>query len=122
MRDRPDAADLLATARKAVLDELVPLLPPEAQYVARMAANAMAVALRELGTAPADEAAERRDLRVLFGRDADTADVADLGRRLAREIRSGRHDASAEVHAILLADVRRRLALCNPRAIESPPA
>ena len=78
MLEKPDAADLLATARDVVLRELLPALPPEKAFAARMVANAMAVAARAM-QAPA-----------LPGRDLDS---------LAHEIRQGRHDPGSATHA-----------------------
>jgi hypothetical protein len=87
MLEKPDGADLLATARQAVLDELLPALPPEKAFTARMVAAAIAVALRE---AAADTAA---------------LPAADLG-ALAREIREGRHDPGTPAHDATLAFLR----------------
>ena len=47
MNDRPDATELLAIARRTLLDELLPRLPEELRYTALMIANAMAIASRE---------------------------------------------------------------------------
>ncbi|MFA7437716.1 phosphotransferase family protein [Castellaniella sp.] len=50
--DRPHGAELLQVARQTLLDALLPVLPPEQRYNARMAANAMAMACRELESGP----------------------------------------------------------------------
>ena len=47
MRDLPASLDLLALARETLLDELVPLLPPERWRDAHLIATAMAIAARE---------------------------------------------------------------------------
>ncbi|HEU0215364.1 MAG TPA: phosphotransferase family protein, partial [Stellaceae bacterium] len=47
MGDLPISRDLLALARELLLDELVPLLPPERRRDAHLAATAMAIAARE---------------------------------------------------------------------------
>src|SRR5258708_26400411 len=47
MRDLPESRDLLALARELLLDELLPLLPPERQRDAHLIATSMAIAARE---------------------------------------------------------------------------
>jgi hypothetical protein len=47
MKDISDAADLIATARDALLNDLLPRLPKDQRYTGLMIANAMAIALRE---------------------------------------------------------------------------
>mgnify|MGYP003493932028 FL=1 len=53
MRIDPSGAELLALARTAVLEELLPQLPASAHYTARMVCNAMAIAQRQLQAAHA---------------------------------------------------------------------
>jgi hypothetical protein len=99
----PDPAELLALARETVLGELLPALPEEKRYAARLVANAIAIAARQIG--------------------ARTPLSADERRALASAIRAGRHDGDAALHARLLADVHARLAVSNPKALpreESP--
>lgn len=48
---QPGSADLLQTVRELLLDELLPLLPPDAVYGARMMANALGIAQRSAVTA-----------------------------------------------------------------------
>ena len=114
MLERPDADNLLATARDVVLNQLLPALPESHRFAARMVANAMAIARREAAaeTAPAEAA-----LAAALGTGAPAA----LLPRLAADIRAGRHDpgtpAHAEVAAALLALTRLRCAVSNPRAL-----
>ncbi|HEX6136889.1 MAG TPA: phosphotransferase, partial [Casimicrobiaceae bacterium] len=61
--DIADAADLLATAREALLSGLLPELPQERRYLARMTANAMAIAAREQRLGAAAAAGEAARLR-----------------------------------------------------------
>jgi hypothetical protein len=102
MLEKPDAADLLATAREVVLQELLPALPPEKAFAARMVANAIAIALR---AAQADAAA------------LPETDLAAL----AREIREGAHDPGTarhgEVLAYLRAYARLRAGVSAPKAL-----
>ncbi len=100
MQEKPDAADLLATAREVVLRELLPALPPEKALAARMVAAAIALALRQSAAPPVAEA----DLAVL-----------------AAEIRTGRHDPGTDSHAQVAAFLRdyarARVAVSAPKAL-----
>jgi hypothetical protein len=100
MLEKPDGADLLATARDVVLQELLPALPPEKAMAARMVAAAIALALRE--------------------RDAVAPPMPDLA-ALAAAIRAGAHDPGTPHHdatAALLRDyVRARAAVSAPKAL-----
>ncbi len=87
MLEKPDAADLLATAREVVLKELLPALPPEKGFAARMVANAIAIALREAAA------------------DTSALPATDLA-ALSREIRAGAHDPGTPRHAGTLAFLR----------------
>ncbi|MGE5097084.1 MAG: DUF6285 domain-containing protein [Betaproteobacteria bacterium] len=101
MKVEPAGEDLLRVARDTLLEALLPQLPAESHYTARMVANAMAIAARELGQAP------------------QAPDSAALS-RLAAEIRAGRHDepaARAELIRHLREITRERLAVSNPRIL-----
>lgn len=102
MLERPDGADLLATARDVVLKELLPALPADRAFHARMVAAAIALALRERAA----------DTSALPPRDLAT---------LAREIRDGRHDPGTPTHAAtrdwLRAYARLRAEVSAPRAL-----
>jgi hypothetical protein len=87
MLEKPDADDLLATAREVVLAELLPALPPDRAFAARMVANAIAIALRERAA------------------DAAALPALDLA-ALARQIRAGAHDPGTPLHAEALAFLR----------------
>ncbi|MGG5818230.1 DUF6285 domain-containing protein [Falsiroseomonas sp. HW251] len=102
MLEKPDAADLLATAREVVLKELLPALPPEKTFAARMVANAIAIALREAS--------------------ADTAALPAMDLvALSREIREGAHDPGTPRHAATLAflrdHARLRASVSAPKAL-----
>ena len=128
MRERPDGVRLLELARATVLDELLPALPPELTYSARLAANAMAIAARELETGSRARKAQREGLGHLLGDDkealpglaaTETLDEAlqRLTWRLAAEIRAGGRDADPHVFAILKENAIARLEIANPRAL-----
>ncbi|MBB3898755.1 phosphotransferase [Roseococcus suduntuyensis] len=93
--EAPDAADLLATAREALLGKLLPALPPALHYEARMAANAIAIASRAIGVAP-----------------DDAPDLAAL----AAGIRAGT-ERGPQVRALLRRLTDLRCAISNPRAL-----
>jgi hypothetical protein len=101
--EKPDAADLLATAREVVLNELLPALPPDKAFAARMVAAAIALALRE---GAADMAALPSVNLVV----------------LARQIREGIHDPGtprhAEVRAFLHDYARLRASVSAPKALQ----
>ncbi len=95
--DRPGGAELLALARRTLLDDLLPSLPDEKRYQALMLANALAIVGREL-------------------EQPVTEDKAALD-ALATEIRSGRHDGDAALYRRLLAWTEARVAITNPKAL-----
>jgi len=120
MRDQPEAGRLLEQARQTLLQEVLDLLPAGQRYPALMVANAMAIAVREIeqgGQAAGEEGAA---LAALFDA-TETSDLAVLERRLAREIRAGRHDGAAPVHALLSESVTRRLRITNPKLLAEGP-
>lgn len=96
----PDAADLLTTAREALLRQLLPALPESLHYEARMIANAMAISAREQ--------------HANFGTDI----VRE--RELASGIRRGRLDDGATARE-LLAITCRKLQVSNPRLLAAYP-
>lgn len=123
MKVEPGAADLLAIARETILGEIAPALPESHRYAALMAANALAIALRDLAS-PADGAGELARLAALLpgwrpGEDAAQA-LRDGNARLAARIRAGDFDAGPAREPLLAhleATVRARLAVSNPRAL-----
>lgn len=123
MKVEPAAADLLAIARDTILAEIVPSLPGPQRYAALMAANALAIASRDLA-APDDAAAERARIAALLpGWKAPEDDAPALREgtaRLAARIREGRFDEGPAREALLAhlrETVRGRLAVSNPRAL-----
>lgn len=96
--DRPHGIELLKLARRTLLDQVLPTLPDEQRYNARMIARAMAIAAREL------EQVSPPDLSILEA--------------LAEALRAGRHDGDPAIHAQLLAWVEKRTAISNPAALK----
>jgi len=100
--ERPDAAELLAAARAAVLDDLLPALPEPHRLVARMVANAIGIASRRIAVNPARLAAvEARAAALTGASDEPLAALATLIRRGACDPGTDRHRATAELLAEL---------------------
>ena len=129
MRDLPQAEVLLRLARAAMLETLLPSLPAADRYTARLIANAMAIAAREMAAGPALAAAERVALAPLLGEEAESVPpgahqsaietseeaVERMNWRLAAEIRGGMRDGNAAVHGALRQGVLTRLRETNPK-------
>ena len=123
MKVEPAAAELLEIARATILAEIAPALPEGQRYAALMAANALAIAGRDLAAPDAGAGELARLAALLPGfAPAGGADAAlrEATARLAKAIREGRFDAG-EARASLLAHlrqtVRERLSVSNPRAL-----
>jgi len=117
MHDLPEGPALLALARDVLVNDLLPLLPPERRLEARLVANCMAIAEREAGTQGFVELVSE-GLKALFGPGCD-GDGAALLRRFARELRIGAFenspDCDSHARAILWRMTIARLCLANPR-------
>jgi len=115
LREPPEGPDLLATAREVLLNELLPALPPDKAFAARMVANAMAIAAREAAQDRAWEAEALTRMAALAG------DAADPARAFAAMIRAGRCDPGTAPHAparaLLEETTRARCAVSAPRAL-----
>jgi hypothetical protein len=84
MRDLPTGPALLALARDVLLNDLLPLLPPDAHLDARLVANGMVIAERE--AIAGDEAGRTimRELRRVYGEAALTHPALRAGSPLSR--------------------------------------
>ena len=134
MSDISDAADLIATARDALLAELLPALPKERRYTGLMIANAMAIAVREerLGfDAARSEAARLRNLLDAVGaspmRAADPIDteLATLRACVRDAVGNGRFDDPERwkmLVAALMHTASDRVAISNPKALRGEAA
>ncbi len=113
---RPNAPDLLTTARQLLLDQLLPALPRELHYQARMIANAMIIAARDQQQGSSCVAQECRQLQTLL--DApNNGDLDELRKQLASAIRQGRFDQHPGLHRGLLQINRNQLAINSPKAV-----
>ncbi len=117
MNNRPHGHELLEIARHTLLTELLPLLAPGKSYEARMVANAMAVAARELQAHESIEKDHARLIAAFFqGVDAGAGQapteeaLAGLIRR--REIEPAR---VLQLHELLVSLTRIKLAISNPK-------
>ena len=130
MRDISDAADLMTTAREALLRDLLPALTGERRYAALMIANGMAIAAREhrLGTdAARNEAARLRNLLELVPHDdaakrddKSTGDLSTLRSDVSAAIRAGAFDADErEVGHSLAHTAADWVAISNPKALRT---
>jgi uncharacterized protein DUF6285 len=92
VRDLPTGPALLALARDVLLRDLMPLLPPNAHLEARLVANSMAIAEREVeaGDRPAQEILH--ELGKLYSEPG--SGKPELLARLARDLRVGAFEAS----------------------------
>jgi hypothetical protein len=129
MNDISDAADLIATARDALLGELLPALPVQHRYVALMIANAMAIAVREQQLGPDARQGEAARLHALLAEGSGpmppAGDLQALRRAVATAIRGGRFDAQKRAHALtdaLVATSQAWVAISNPKALRTPSA
>ena len=114
-REAPEGPSLLATARDALLQEILPKLSGTDAFTARMIANAMAIAAREA----AQDAAWVDETRIAMQRLTGATEAPD--RALAAAIRAGAYDPGsahhAEVAAMLRDAARMRCAISAPRVL-----
>ncbi len=114
-REAPEGQSLLATARDALLQEILPKLSGADAFTARMIANAMAIAAREA----AQDDAWVEETRATMQRLTGANDAPD--RALAAAIRAGAYDPGsahhAELAAILRDAARMRCAISAPRVL-----
>lgn len=111
--DRPDALELIEAVKSFLREEAAPALDARRGYHARVAANALDIALRDLRQGPAMDNAERRRLAALLGYEGA---LPDLNAALARAIRNGELPADKQAVLIHLRQTAAdKLAIANPR-------
>ena len=126
MTRNPDGAELLTVARELLLQELLPLLPPEKKLDTLMIANAMGVAAREIASGGANADMELENLARLLDKERDPAveSAAEASERLhwllASEIRSGKRDGDLETYRVLKSNALAALSESNPKLLNSP--
>jgi hypothetical protein len=114
-REAPEGPNLLATARDALMAEILPKLSGTDAFTARMIANAMAISAREA----AQDDAWVDEMRATMQR--LTGDAAAPDRAFAASIRTGAFDPGmthhAEAAALLRQAARLRCAISAPRVL-----
>lgn len=116
MKVEPAGAELLHVARETILAELLPRLPAEAHYAARMAANAIGIAARELEGAGGNDADELARIEALLP-ESKGQSLRDANRLLAAAVRAGRFDEPRAQKAL---DEHLRLVTESRLAVSSP--
>lgn len=86
MMDKPTLAEIVTAVREFIETKAIPELTGHTAFHARVAANALAIAERELATGATTSQAELVRLKALLGRDGT---VDQLNRALAARIASG---------------------------------
>jgi hypothetical protein len=130
MQDRPTSIELLEAAADFVDRELVPTIEGARQFQARVVANVMRIAAREIKLEDPLVRGEVKALAQLLGRDAPhlhslddlrTA-AAGMGEELTAKIRAGEADDGGwrrEVLAVVRRSVEDKLRIANPRYLEN---
>ena len=131
MHDLPDADDLLAAARESVLGNILSAVPDAAHYEVLMIANALAIARRMLAFGDAPIRAELVALAALYelspvpdlAGEALVGALAELNRRLARDIRDGVFDQPCHAHdavrALIWQSTVRKLREAKPKLLQA---
>ena len=86
MNDTPTPAELLAAVSRFMRDEVMPVLTGATAYQARVAANMLDIASRQLAMAQAQDAEELQRLCALLGSDVE---LAEGNRLLCEHIAAG---------------------------------
>lgn len=111
--ERPDAKELIEAVTEFLTEKVVPNLPGQGGFHARVAANGLTIALRELNQGPALTAEERDRLHSILGHDGA---AEDLNAELVENIRAGELPKDpTELLAHLRATVRDKLLIANPK-------
>ena len=110
--DVPTAEQLLEAVREWLERDVMPAVDGRLRFHARVAVNVLAIVERELALGPAQAEAHRARLSAL-----GVADEAELAAR----IRAGDlDDRLDEVKDLVWATVRDKLAVANPRYLDTP--
>ncbi len=86
MQDHPTPAEILAAVAAFLRADVVADITPHAVFQAKVSANALDIARRDLELSPAADAEELARLHRLLGRNGD---LLDLTRELAQRIADG---------------------------------
>jgi len=86
MFDQPGPDEILVVAAAMLRSELLPALPPDLAFKARVLANALDLVGRQVGAGEAAGVAAQARLAALLGREGDTLELTAL---LAERIEAG---------------------------------
>lgn len=86
MLDRPNGEDILAAVSRLLRETLMPRLPPDVVFQARVAANALDLVAREINSGERVEGEARLRLQQLLNRDGS---LQELETELSTRIRTG---------------------------------
>ena len=86
MLDQPQGADILAAVSRLLRDTLMPRLPPDAVFQARVAANALDLVAREIKFGEIVEREALQRLQTLLNREGS---LHELENELSMRIRNG---------------------------------
>ena len=120
INDEPDARGLMAIALQTFRDAILPVVPSEQRFQALMIANALSTAERELATD--NEAVESALAAAVGGLIGEGGDLEAVAPRLCAAIDGGAFDApdrQAELRKVLWELTRARLAISNPRLLDT---
>ena len=116
MTARPSAAELIDAVSNWI-DGLRVELNPRADFLARVAVNALGIARREVELGPESEQRSIERLRALLETEGD---CAELTSELCRRLRNGSMDVGTPgLLALLKANTADQLAIDQPRYVSS---
>jgi hypothetical protein len=132
MQDRPTYVELLAAVRGFLERDVVPALEGTKKFNARVAANVLAIVVRELEAESEQLAAEWQRLDALLTVEPIPTDLRSLkghllerNEELCGRIRSGEADTGKFRQAVMMhvrQTVRDKLAVANPKLLASEDA
>lgn len=109
--DQPSLAELVKAVRDFLENKALPELKGHTAFHARVAANALAIAARQLEQGAAADEAELKRLRALLGRDGS---LEELNRALCRAIQGRLDIGSLELRQHLEATTRAKVEIDQP--------
>jgi len=114
MRDAPQGVELLAEARRVLIDTVLPQLNSDSRYQVLMVIRAITLAEREFEANAETEEILGEMLQQLVGSDATVPELTQL---LSKRIRNGDFDVSDELYAFLRRAVAFKLKETNPSRV-----
>jgi hypothetical protein len=116
--DRPTALELLEAIQEFLQERAIPKLSGHAAFEARVAANLLSIARREIEEGPRLLEGETADLERLLGRKGT---LEDLETELLALIREGDPGSRwDDLIALLRRSAEGRLRITNPKYLEDP--